>query len=364
MLALAAIAVNVRFAHIKHTRWQIGFASRFAVVYLGTKSNFAAYAPRHKVSEARCANRTFIATCPVVNEPAAPGQATLDAAAAILEPLAGLLLSHQIRFAQAEELLKAAFVQASARAYAAQGKLPSVSTLSVATGIRRREVKRLVEATGSPGDALAARHMSPAVQARLRWTTDPQFLDARGRPLRLARNPTPGEPSFADLAATVSKDTHPKALLDELVRIGAAEDDGESVALRHRFLAPSRDREAKLEVGGTNVSDHLWAVLLNLLSESPPLMERAVFADGLTEASAREGAALARDLWSNALTALREKLQALVDRDECAPDNNWRMRIGIYGYFAPMQRPLAPVNARARRTAGTNKSGAPRRAKR
>ena len=63
----------------------------------------------------------------------------------VAEPLAGLLLSRQMRYAQAEDLLKAAFVQASARAFAAQGKVPTVSNLSVASGIRRPEVKRLLQ---------------------------------------------------------------------------------------------------------------------------------------------------------------------------------------------------------------------------
>jgi hypothetical protein len=82
----------------------------------------------------------------------------MTSVAAVLEPLAGLLLSHQIRFAQAEELLKAAFVQACARAFAAQGTLPSVSTVSVATGIRRREVKRLVDAAAGGHGAAALGH--------------------------------------------------------------------------------------------------------------------------------------------------------------------------------------------------------------
>jgi hypothetical protein len=80
------------------------------------------------------------------------------------------------------------------------------------------------------------------------------------------------------------------------------------------------------------------------------LLERAIFADGLTQASAQQGTELAREYWADALAGLREKLQHLVDADEQAPDNTWRMRIGIYSYLAPMDRSAAPVQARPKKS--------------
>lgn len=278
-------------------------------------------------------------------DPSPLEQATLEAAMAILEPLAGLLLSRQLRYAQAEELFKSAFVQASARASAAQGKLPTVSTLSVATGIRRREVARLLE----QAPLEVPRKASAASQARLRWATDPAFLDARGSPLRLPRTAPPGEPSFASLAATVSKDTHARALLDELVRVGAVQEDGDHVVLRQRFFTPSKEQRELMQIAGHNVGDHLSAVLVNLLSDPPPFFERALYADGLTQAGAQHGADLAREVWETVCVALRGKLQALVDLDADAPGNQWRMRIGLYSYIAPEQRPAPPVRSSTRK---------------
>lgn len=291
-----------------------------------------------------------------MSDTATPHQATLDAALAMLEPLAGLLLSRQLRYAQAEDLLKAAFVQASARAFAAQGKLPTISTLSVATGIRRREIKRLLEMPL----AAAARKPTVAAQARLRWATDPAFLDAAGQPRRLPRAAPPGEPSFAALAALVSKDMHARALLDEMLRIGAVEEDGDVVNLRQREYQPPREQDEMLRIAGANVGDHLSAVLMNLLSDPPPLLERAIFSGGLTQASARHGAELARGVWRDAVGGLREKLQALADMDANSAENNWRMRVGLYAYFAPEDRPAAPVSAKARPNAAPPK---PKRAR-
>jgi Family of unknown function (DUF6502) len=270
-------------------------------------------------------------------------RATLDAALAMLEPLAGLLLSRGLRYARAEDLLKAAFVRAGARAFAAQGKLPSVSTLSVATGLRRREVQRLLESA----PASSAPKMSLAAQVRLRWTTDPHYLDASGQPRRLPRTAPEGQPSFASLAAAISKDVHPRPLLDELVRIGAAEEDGEQVLLRGRMNAPDRGWDSLVAIGGANVADHLSAVLVNLLSNPRPLVEQAYFAEGLTRESAQRAADLSKDIWTQALAGLAGKVQGLLDLDEDAPDNGWRMRIGLYSYIAPMAQLDAPVRTRS-----------------
>lgn len=273
-------------------------------------------------------------------------KATLAAALDILEPLAGVLLSRQVRFAQVEELLKSAYVQASARASAAQGKVPTVSTLSVATGIRRREVQRLLE----QAPLEVSRKASAASQARLRWVTDPVYLDSDGQPLRLLRLAAPGEPSFASLAAAVSKDTHPRALLDELVRVGAVRLEDDHVVLTQKFFTPTKEHVELMEIAGHNVGDHLSAVLVNLLSDVPPFLERAIFADGLSQLSAQQGADLAKEVWVSVSAVLRKRLQSLVDRDEESPDNQWRMRIGLYSYIAPEKRPAAVVRTSARRT--------------
>lgn len=295
-------------------------------------------------------------TSPADDAGTAPQTASLDAAFAMLEPLAGLLLSRQVRYAQAEDLLKAAYIQASARAFVAQGKLPTISNLSVATGIRRREVQRLLELpVGS-----VVRKPSAAGQARLRWATDPSYLDAAGQPRRLPRSAPAGQPSFAGLAATVSKDMHARALLDEMLRVGAVEVDGDFVTLRQREYQPSPEEDQTLRVAGANVGDHLSAVLMNLLSSPPPLLERAIYADGLTQGSARHGAELARDAWRDIVGGVREKLQALTDLDEAVPDNRWRMRIGMYAYFAPEDRPAAPVSVKRRGAAPAGKKPAAR----
>jgi hypothetical protein len=291
-------------------------------------------------------NALFIMTASPVAPAEDDERCTLDAAAAVLEPLAALMLARGVRYASAQELLKTAFVRAGARAFAARGKPPSVSTLSVATGLRRREVQRVLTDKSAPD---TAPKVSLAAQVRARWISDPDFLDAHGQPRRLPRTAPGGQPSFASLAARISKDVHPRPLLDELLRIGAAEEDGAHVTLCGRLSTPDRSWHELVNVGGRNVADHLSAVLVNLLNQPRPLFEQALFADGLTRQSAQRGADLAREMWLDAAPEVTRKLQSLVDLDAQTPDNGWRLRIGLFGYIAPADQPDAPVRLRSAR---------------
>jgi Family of unknown function (DUF6502) len=270
-----------------------------------------------------------------------PSSTPLEAAMSLFEPIAGILLTRQVQYADAADVLKAAFVQASARAFVAQGKIPSVSTLSVATGIGRVEVKRLLDSPLTE----KSRKTPPSMQVQLRWATDPRYLDGHGLPRRLPRVAPSGEVSFASLAAMITRDTHPRALLDEMSRLNMVLEEGDFVSLRQNAPAFA-ETDDRLRVGANNASDHLSALLVNLLNTPSPLLERSIFADHLTKSSAARAVEAARDVWAKMLAELREKLQTLVDLDAHAADNDWRMTIGVYSYMAPIARTAPPVNAR------------------
>jgi hypothetical protein len=298
-----------------------------------------------------------------VSDESVPSNAiALKAAMTILEPIAGILLTRQVQYSAAAEVLKAAFVQASARAFVAQGKVPSVSTLSVATGIGRVEVKRLLD----PALSAKAQKTSPAGRVRLQWSTDPRYLDQHGQPLRLPRVAPPGEASFDGLAAAATLNAHPRAVLDEMLRLRMVAEQGDFVLLLPGLPGAS-DADEQLLVGANNAGDHLSAMLVNILSSPAPLLERAMFADGLTKASAARVVEAARDVWTKMRAELRETLQTLVDLDADASANHWRLKVGVYSYMAPAERAAPPVSARdnnkrrASKKAGARRSARKRR---
>ena len=91
---------------------------------------------------------------------------------------------------------------------------------------------------------------------------------------------------------------------------------------------------------GNNVGDHLAAAVANVLAASPPHLEQAVFADGLSKESTNAVRALVTAQWKELLTGLVPKIQALVDGDaQAGRKADRRVRVGLYSYHAPMPRP-------------------------
>lgn len=291
---------------------------------------------------------------PASDDPATPpGEqpALLDAVRALLVPLARLAVARGLSHATVDEMLRAAFVAA---AHAAHPGLPEhrrVSRISAATGIHRREVTRLTALASQPPAALR----STPSEVFARWTTDPAYLDAQGRSRRLPR--AGPAPSFESLAHSVTRDTHPRSLLEELLRLGLAEHDAadDSVALLREAFVPTGDRARMDGFLGANVGDHLSAAVANVLGDGHAHFEQALFADGLSEASIAALREAIAAHWRALTAELVPRLEKMIETDERAGAGaGRRLRIGLFSYEAPVAAPAPapppPVpRARSRR---------------
>jgi Family of unknown function (DUF6502) len=259
-------------------------------------------------------------------------QALLAAAQALMGPLARLLVARGVPYAQAEESLKTAMVQAAREAHPDGLPHRLVSRIATTTGINRREVTRLTRVDDAP----AQPQRSVAANTFMRWRTNPAFLDAQGHPLTLARQ---GDaPSFESLARGVTQDVHPRSLLDELLRLGLARHDVEAdtVALILDAFVPSTDRARMLEFLAHNVGDHLSAAVANVVGPTPRHLERAVFADGLSPKAIAAAEAWMGDAWRDMSAALILFVEQLIaaETDEPAEGRQQRFRAGLYAYTA------------------------------
>ena len=259
----------------------------------------------------------------------------------LLAPLARLAVARGVPFATAEELLKTAFVEA---ANAAHPNLPGhrrVSRISTATGINRREVSRITQAEG---DAPAV-HRSPATRVFTAWLADPALRNRRGTMLPLPRQGP--APSFEALAHSVTRDVHPRSLLDELIRLGLARLDADDTvhAARDSFV-PKGDTGRMLGFLASNVGDHLSGAVANVVAETPPHLEQAVFADDLSRESVESFRDAMRQQWAALLQRAVPALQALIDADRAAgrPQDH-RVRVGLYTYHEPTAASAPPAGA-------------------
>jgi len=269
----------------------------------------------------------------------AGGEGLSAAIAALLQPIAELAVARGLPFAAVEELFKAAFVDAARRAQPESAGERIVSRVATATGLTRREVTRLVEADDKAGGPQPVRP-SPATQVFTRWRAEPALRDRRGRPRALPRQGP--APSFETLARSVTQDVHPRSLLDELCRLGLAEVVDDEVRLLRESVVAGRDSERAYAFLGSNVGDHLRASVANVLAETPPHLEQAVFADELSAESMVAFREIAKAQWLALLAAAVPKLQALVDGDAAAGrQRDRRVRIGLYTYHDAMSNPPA-----------------------
>ena len=278
--------------------------------------------------------------------PGAEQQALQDALAGLMSSVARLGVGRGLPYAAVEEMLRQAFVQAAAQAHPGLPEHRKVSRISTTTGINRREVTRIVQQQQTREVPQRPRSLASEVFAH--WRTQAPYRGEDGQPVRLPRQ---GALSFESLSQSVTRDVHPRSLLDELVRLGLAQWDESSdqVSLqRETFVAPG-DLSRQLGFLGDNVGDHLRAAVENVLGGEDRLhFEQAVFADGLTAASIASIRPQVHAQWQALLSALVPALEARVAADaNQQPSPQGRLRVGLYTYHEGAA-PDVPLVERAR----------------
>jgi hypothetical protein len=262
-----------------------------------------------------------------------PGDAALQAAIArLLAPLAQLVVARGLPFAVIDEMLRRAIV---AEAHAAHPGLPEhrrASRVSAATGLNRREVNRLLDLqAAAPRSASPPR--SPAATVFAHWRGSDAYRTKAGAPRVLPR--TGPAPSFESLAQEVTRDVHPRALLEELLRLNLATHDAErdTVALSRQAFVPRGDADRMAQWMGANVGDHFAAAVANLLGRDPAHFEQAIAADGLSAESVAAVRPLLQAHWQRLTDELVPRLENLIAQDAArgAPTPH-RVRFGLYGF--------------------------------
>lgn len=256
--------------------------------------------------------------------------------ARLLGPLAQLCLARGLPFAVVEEMLKKAFVE-SARAQQPDSLgQRDISRVSAATGLSRREVTRITQEESRA----AALRPSPATQIFTRWMGNRRLHDKQGNPKPLKRQGK--SPSFEALAQSVTRDVHPRTLLEELCRLGLAQVDSETdtVHLVRGAFVPEKDKARMFSFLGNNVGDHLSAAVENVTAEAPPHFEQAIFADELSAESMAKVQELVAKQWKTMLTGLVPQLESLIEADaKSGQVGDQRVRIGLYSYRTAMDTP-------------------------
>lgn len=264
---------------------------------------------------------------------AEPGDAALHAALArLLAPLAQLVVARGLPFAAIDEMLRSAVV---AQAHAAHPGLPEhrrVSRITAATGLNRREVGRLLAQQAAAAKTTSPPR-SPAAMVFAHWRASESYRTRAGVPRVLPR--TGPAPSFESLAQEVTRDVHPRALLEELLRLNLATHDParDTVSLSRQAFVPRGDADRMAQWMGANVGDHLAAAVANLLGREPAHFEQAIAADGLSADSVAQVRPLLQAHWQRLTDELVPLLERLIEKDAAhGTPAAQRVRFGLYGF--------------------------------
>ena len=267
-----------------------------------------------------------------------PVASVLAATKALLRPLVRVLIGCGVTLPALVAALKECFVEVASRDFRLGGRPPSDSRVSLVTGVHRKDVRAIRERS-HPVSTPRAGRLAATVLGR--WLGTP-------RPPRRRRPPAAAasRAEFDALVAGVSKDVRPRTVLDELLRLGSVEADGEdALRLLVDAFVPARDGEELLAFFGRNLHDHIAAAGANLMAgpDGRRFLERAVYYNNLRPADVDRLEAEARTL---ALAALRHLNGLALEMQQAARDARRRARA------VPLRRLLLPRGHRGRPARG------------
>lgn len=200
----------------------------------------------------------------------------------LLRPLARILLRNGVSFSTFSDLAKWIYVDVAAKEFGIKGRKQSTSRVSVITGLSRREVMRVRHLPRPDVSASTERH-NRAARVIAGWRREPDFLDAKGRPALLSME-GPGA-TFSELVKRFSGNVPPRAILDELLHVGAVEqqEDGK-IGLLARAYIPRNIDAHKLNILGTDVQYLISTIDHNLKPDTTePRFQRKVSYDNLPD---------------------------------------------------------------------------------
>lgn len=167
----------------------------------------------------------------------------------LLHPLIRILMRNGFSAPETQELVRQVFVDIATHDESGnKAKNLSDSRIAIATGLTRREVNRL-----RTGQGLISIDTSLSRVQRLiaGWNQDPDFTGPYGLPLAIPfqDDSTQDAPDFVELVRRHGGGMPADAMLDELLRIGLAVQEGDSRLIRNtgRTYIPDRLDPAAME---------------------------------------------------------------------------------------------------------------------
>lgn len=263
-------------------------------------------------------------------------QALLAAYRHLLTPLVRILLRNGISYLEFAEIARQVFVDVAGRDFTLPKRKISLSRIAIMTGLSRKEVARLAREGVQTARVTRDSELSRVGRVLQGWYTDSDFTGPYGVPLDLKFDDVPRRTSFSELVRRYSGDMPARAMLDELLRVGAAriEQDSGLIRVLTRSYIPEKLAAESIRYFAEATHGFIDTLDVNLRKIGPGKgrFERRVLADdGLRESDLAEFDGFIRDRGQQFLVevddwiSMRPKPQAGDTRVDTA--------VGIYHYI-------------------------------
>lgn len=197
-----------------------------------------------------------------------------------LRPLIRMLILSGLSYKDFTDVMRGAFLDEAHQSMVAAGKDVSVSRLSLMSGIHRKDVAAYLKSPEdfiSPADKHKPSGPSAAFSVFSEWVSNPKM------PVVLPYAKQDSAQTFTSLCEKLTTDVRPKAIVDELIRLGLVLYEGGIVTLKKDAFVPENDFDYKLKFFSQNIYEHLESVSTNVMDEGPRKFERLAIHNNLTD---------------------------------------------------------------------------------
>jgi hypothetical protein len=262
----------------------------------------------------------------------------LSAFKPLMRPLIRILVRNGVSFGEFSELLKSVFVESAQDVLQLPDSRQSVSRIAITTGLTRLEVSRLLTQTDEDAEALAGR-LSRVGRLLTGWHQDSDFTGPYGIPYEVQFDGPPGRRSFTELVRRYTSDVPADEMLDELKRIGAVLDLGNSyIRVLIRSYIPSAADPAKFHAMSVAFTDLAKTLDQNLRpDEDHKLFERRVWApNGIKQSDALDFDTYVKDRGQQFLESLDDWLSTReTEAMKSGADHKVKLGVAMYMFVRP-----------------------------
>jgi len=263
----------------------------------------------------------------------------LSAFRPLMRPLIRILVRNGVSYGEFAELLKSVFVDSAQDVLQLPDSRQSVSRIAITTGLTRLEVSRLLTQTDEDVEALLGR-LSRVGRLLTGWHQDSDFTGPYGLPYEVQFEGPIGRRSFTELVRRYTSDVPADEMLDELKRIGAVLDLGNSYyRVLIRAYIPSAADPAKFHAMSVAFTDLAKTLDQNLRpDEDQKIFERRVWApNGITPTDALDFDRYVKDRGQQFLESLDDWLSTReTEAARSGADQSVKVGVAMYMFVRPV----------------------------